>query len=362
MNTKGPQALTGKSAVQAQEPLASPGGSEGVLNQAKDSKDAQTDAHFGDLWKQIQTKYGAKPDKPREIKKTLGKDDFLKIMITQMKNQDPTSPFKAEEMATQMAQFASVEQLQNLNSSVGKMANSNQPLERLAMTNLIGKTVTIDRERFTHNENETSSLGFGLARDAKSTKIKIVSEQGETILEKDLGEYKAGAQTFVWDGAKTNGMPVKSGNFIFKIEAVDANDRAIAMDSKGQSKVVGVAFDGPEGTLLVGDANSPQKITMRNVIRIDSTEEGAAAAIPGARSMASALQLQGVPMASAAASQMNAASRGTSPGLAMGTEARKALDAYEAAKASDGKNSAVQKSEKSAEKGFPNGISSEDTI
>lgn len=341
--------MTGKDPAQAAEPMDTPGGVGGLLSKDKDAAGAATEGQFGDLWKKIQTKYGAKPEKPREIKKALGKDDFLKIMITQMKNQDPTKPFKAEEMATQMAQFASVEQLQNLNTSVGKMANSNQPLERLAMTNLIGKTVTIDRERFVHNENETSSLGFGLARDAAKTKIKIISESGETILEKDLGESKAGDQTFVWDGAKTNGMPVKSGNFIYKIEAVDAGDRSIAMDTRSQSKVVGVAFEGPEGVLLVGDANSPQKITMRNVIRIDTSGEGSpgasAPAIPGARSMASVLQSQGI-----------GAPRVKAEALPQGIVAK----AYEAAKATDGKMMTAEKSEKPAEKGFPSGLSSDE--
>ena len=206
-NMKGAAALRGVDAsVHNDHPIETSGGEGGLLNNAKDAKESAATEKFGDLWKQIQTQYGAKPEKPREIKKQLGKDDFLRIMITQMKNQDPTSPFKAEEMATQMAQFASVEQLQNMNQSMSKMANANQPLERLAMTGLIGKTVTIDRERFVHNENETSSLGYSLSRPSKETKLKIVSEQGETILEKDLGPQKAGDQTFVWDGSKTNGM------------------------------------------------------------------------------------------------------------------------------------------------------------
>ncbi len=375
MNTGSAEAQ--KAPAQASEPLNTGGGAGGLLKQEKDIAESAQEAQFGDLWKQIQTRYGARPDKPREIKKNLGKDDFLRIMITQMKNQDPTSPFKAEEMATQMAQFASVEQLQNMNTSMSKMANANQPLERLAMTNLIGKTVTIDRERFVHNENETSTLGFALDRDAKETKLKVISEQGETILEKDLGPQKAGDQSFVWDGAKTNGLPVKSGNFIFKVEAKDAGGRSIAMNAKGQAKVVGVAFEGPEGVLLVGDANSPQKITMRNVIRIDTNGDDSPA-IPGARSMASALQAQGIAGASPTA---GASPQGVVPGKggltgnwaafepgvgsrnvdpAANAEARKALEAYEAAKATEGNKVASEKIEKTAEKGFPNGISSGD--
>jgi flagellar basal-body rod modification protein FlgD len=390
-NMKGAAALQPMTPdAHASEPMATSGGEGGLLNAQKDSKESAAGEKFGDLWKQIQTQYGAKPDKPREIKKQLGKDDFLRIMITQMKNQDPTNPFKAEEMATQMAQFASVEQLQNMNMSMTKMANANQPLERLAMTGLIGKTITIDRERFTHqSDNETSSLGYSLERPSKSTKLKIMSEQGETILEKDLGPQKAGDNTFVWDGAKTNGMNTKPGNFIFRVEAVDDGGRAIAMQTKGQAKVVGVAFDGPEGVLLVGNPNSPQKITMRNVIRIDSAGSEAPA-IPGARSMASALQAQGVapgaggesaarPDEAAAGEpspqgvvpqkgglngnwisyEKGVGSKNLDPSTA-NSEARKALEAYEAAKTSVGKNPTTEKNEKSAEKGFPSGFSSGD--
>src|SRR3954451_19142441 len=141
-------------------------GAGGLLNEQKDTKVSPTEAKFGDVLQKIQTKYGAKPEKQREIKKTLGKDDFLRIMITQLKNQDPTSPFKAEQMATEMAQFTSVEQLQNVNQNLGKLQNTQQPLERLAMTNMIGKVVTIDRERFQHVEGQNESLSFNLPKDA----------------------------------------------------------------------------------------------------------------------------------------------------------------------------------------------------
>jgi hypothetical protein len=68
--------------------------SDSISTRGRDTKEAATDPKFGEVFSQIQAKYGEKPEKPREIKKTLGKDDFLKIMITQMKNQDPRIPLK----------------------------------------------------------------------------------------------------------------------------------------------------------------------------------------------------------------------------------------------------------------------------
>src|SRR6476620_11273017 len=109
------------------------------FSQARDAQEAATAPKFGDVYQQIQAKYGAKPEKQREIKKTLGKDDFLKLMVTQMKNQDPTNPFKAEQMATEIAQFTTVEQLHNMNQNLTKMTGQNKPLEQMAMTGMIGK-------------------------------------------------------------------------------------------------------------------------------------------------------------------------------------------------------------------------------
>ena len=71
----------------------------------------------------------------------LGKDDFLKLLITQLSNQDPTSPMEDTQFISQMAQFSSLEQMTNMNESFNKMAamiNSRQA------TSTLGKTVEVD--------------------------------------------------------------------------------------------------------------------------------------------------------------------------------------------------------------------------
>lgn len=253
----------------------------GLLNDQKDAKEASTEAKFGDLWKQIQSKYGAKPEKPREIKKTLDKDDFLKIMVTQMKHQDPTNPFKAEQFAAEMAQFTTVEQLHNLNSGMTKLTTANQPLEKLAMTGLIGKTVTVDRERFPHTEGQNEALTYVLPKDAKEVHIAVISDAGETVFEKDMGAQKQGENTFSWDGLKKNTLPSKTGAYMFRVMAKDDRGQSIAMSPNTQARVIGVSFEGQEPVFLIGSAANPTKVTMKNIVKIDDDSGGNT--IPGAQ-------------------------------------------------------------------------------
>ena len=265
-----PNASGGNVAVNSSADIGTASGPGGLLNQEKDQKTASTEAKFGEVLQQIQAKYGAKTEKPREIKKTLGKDDFLRIMITQMKNQDPTKPFNADQMAQQMAQYTSVEQLQNVNQNLTKMQNQNQPLERMAMTNMIGKVVTVDRERFPHTEGSHESLAFALPKNSKSVKVAIISEKGETVLEKDVGALKAGENAFTWDGVGSNTVAAKTGNYMIRVEAKDEKGMAMQTNPQTTARVVGVSFEGPEAVFLVGDARHQDKIMMKNIVRIET--------------------------------------------------------------------------------------------
>lgn len=233
------------------------------------TKDASTKPKFGEIWNNIQAKYGEKPKQQREIKKTLDKDDFMRLMVTQMKHQDPTQPFKAEQFAAELAQYASVEQLKNLNKSMEKLTSENKPTDRLAMTSLIGKTVSIDRDRFIHTENQTTPLTFDIPSDAKNVKVQVLNALGEVMFEKDIGAMKKGKQSYNWDGKQNNTLAAKTGQYNLRVSGEDENGKKIDISSKARGRVVGVSYEGAEPVFLVGDNQNYEKISFKNISRID---------------------------------------------------------------------------------------------
>jgi flagellar hook assembly protein FlgD len=255
-------------------------------------------------------------------------------MMTQMQHQDPTNPFKAEQMATQVAQFTSVEQLQNINQSVNKLGSQNKPLEQMMMTNMIGKTVTIDRERFPHSEGENEALGFTLSKNSESTRVSIVGPTGEEVFHKDLGKQNAGEVNLAWDGIGSNSLPAKTGDYTLKVEAKDDRGQNILMNSQAQSRVVGVSFEGTEPVLLVGDGKHQEKITMRNVVRVD-LDQGQMGRSPGAEAMRKT---------------------NPSPATFMPLPILNNVSAQTASQQVQGSKAAVNVVSRDVEKGFPNGL------
>jgi flagellar basal-body rod modification protein FlgD len=224
---------------------------------------------------QLQARYGEKPKEARAIKKQLDKDDFMRIMITEMKHQDPTKPMDSDRMATQMAQITSVEQLKNVGGAIDKLAEKSSASDRLAMSAMIGKAVTVDKGRFAHQKGTVSSVNFNLPEDADKIRLSIQNDKGEEIATRELEPMKAGMNVYNWDGLNSSNLSSSTGNYIVRIDAENAQGKKIRIDSVDRDTVVGVSFDGGETNFLVGDPKNPQKVNFKNVIRIESEERGA---------------------------------------------------------------------------------------
>ncbi len=222
---------------------------------------------------QMQAKYGEKPKEARPVKKQLDKDDFMRIMITEMKHQDPTKPMDAEKMATQMAQITSVEQLKNVSNAIEKLSDKNSASDRLAMSAMIGKSVTVDKGRFNHIKGTVAALNFELPEPAQKVKLTVLDERGEEVATRELEPKAAGPNVYNWDGMNESGIQSKSGSYTIRIDAENKAGNKIKIDPISRETIVGVTLEGGETNFLVGDSKNPQKVGFKNVIKIEGDAE-----------------------------------------------------------------------------------------
>jgi flagellar basal-body rod modification protein FlgD len=221
---------------------------------------------------QLQARYGEKQKEARPIKKQLDKDDFMRIMITEMRHQDPTKPMDSDRMATQMAQITSVEQLKNVSGAIEKLSEKSSASDRLAMSAMIGKAVTVDKSRFSHQKGTASPVNFTLPEDAQKIKLTIMDERGEEVATRELEPMKSGLNVYNWDGINASNLQSTTGTYLVRVDAENAQGKKISVDSITRDRVVGVSFDGGETHFLVGDSKNPQKVGFKNVVRIESED------------------------------------------------------------------------------------------
>ncbi|MBN1957460.1 MAG: flagellar hook assembly protein FlgD [Desulfuromonadales bacterium] len=156
----------------------------------------------------------------------MGKEDFLKLLVAQLENQDPMNPSDPTEFTAQLAQFSQLEQLTNMNTSLEGLTAMSNEMQRMSALGLIGQDVVAQADQF-HFNGETMELGYRLEAPADDVKMYVLSETGSTLAtitgrETDSGEY------FIdWDGYSDFGMPLESGDYSLVIKAVDEDDRLI---------------------------------------------------------------------------------------------------------------------------------------
>jgi flagellar basal-body rod modification protein FlgD len=195
----------------------------------------------------------------------LDKDAFFKLMIANMKNQDPTNPLKSHEMAAQLANFSSLEQMQNMNTTLGEIKAGQKPSEQFQSLSLIGKAVSGDSSKLVRAKGDTDhDFQFNLPADAKEVSVKVLNAAGEEVRKYDLANLKKGDNKITWNGHDSRDNVVPVGEYRFAIEAKGSNGTKLAVKTDFSGMITGVNYT-PEGpVLMIGN----QTIRLRDVRKI----------------------------------------------------------------------------------------------
>jgi flagellar basal-body rod modification protein FlgD len=191
---------------------------------------------------------GAGATGPRE----LGQDDFLRLLVTQLKHQDPLKPIDNAAFVAELAQFSQLEQsakqVKLLEQSIETQAANLQ----FSMLPLVGREVRFLGGVVDLAQNPVA-MQYSLDEPAAAVTVTISDMSNHTVRTLALGPQQAGNQQVEWDGATQTGASASPGMYRFTVSALNAQGDRVNSTSTSRLRVSGVRTENGHPTLLVGD-------------------------------------------------------------------------------------------------------------
>jgi flagellar basal-body rod modification protein FlgD len=176
---------------------------------------------------------------------TLGQDEFMTMLLAQLKNQDPLNPMDGKDFAAQLAQFSTLQQITNLNTTMSSLPTYLQSLSNSQMANMIGANA-LAKGNVINVSGATTNISYTLPADIQSGTIKIYNTNGAQVDTLSIGSQKAGINTTSW-----NSSYVGAGNYTFAISAVDQSNNAVSASTLISGKITGVSFKNNNAYLTI---------------------------------------------------------------------------------------------------------------
>ncbi|MFW0697705.1 flagellar hook assembly protein FlgD [Pantoea sp. R13S299] len=155
-------------------------------------------------------------------------NQFLTMLVTQLKNQDPTNPMDNSQLTTQLAQINTLSGIEKLNTTLGSISGQITTSQSLQSSTLIGHGVMVNGGQILVGKGTTTPFGVELASASTGASATIKDAGGNVIDTVDLGALSAGVHTFSWDGKLTDGSVAPDGKYSVAIAASNGNTQLVA--------------------------------------------------------------------------------------------------------------------------------------
>ena len=194
----------------------------------------------------------------------LGKNEFLKLLVTQLRYQDPLNPLQGEEMAAQLAQFSSLEQLVNIGEALEAQEDGNAALVAAVTNstamNTIGKEVTAVSDQVYIPADGDAEVSF-MSAGAGTATLTITDSRGKVLGTRDLG-YLAGGEHKVDVGNAAAGLAEGGYRYVIDVKAPDG--KSVDVETYTTARIDGITY-GQDGALLTA---GPLRIKPGSIVTI----------------------------------------------------------------------------------------------
>lgn len=147
-------------------------------------------------------------------------ETFLKMLVTQMTNQDPTNPMDNAQLTSQLAQISTVSGLENMNSTLSTLLGQVSASRAMDSADLIGKKVLVPGSEVSVTDGKPASIGVDIPSTADSVVVTVLDKDGNVVRTIDMKGQTAGVKDIAWDGKNDAGTAVADGKYTFKVAAM----------------------------------------------------------------------------------------------------------------------------------------------
>ena len=186
----------------------------------------------------------------------LGKDDFLKLLLTELKYQDPTEPMDSGKILTQTSQLAGLEASENTNKALESLAASMQSTLGLTSISAIGKIADTGSDAINHEKGKETVFEVYFPTDVASGTVNITDTEGNVISTIDIDPNEKGVYKFGWSGITESGNVADSG--IYRVNATYKDPDGVDKETRfGAYPIESVKFEDGKTLVRVGSSYIP---------------------------------------------------------------------------------------------------------
>ena len=183
----------------------------------------------------------------------LGKDDFMKLLLTELKYQDPTSPMDTEKMLTQTSQLATLESADNTKKALEKLTDQLSASANLGIVGAIGKMASLGKDTILVSKDSDPNFDLYFKHDIQSGTVKIKDKNGNLVKTLTLQPQKGGVLNFAWDGTDDSGKRVPEGEYSISADYSDGSSGSYTT-AYGKFPIESVKFDKGDALLKLGNS------------------------------------------------------------------------------------------------------------
>lgn len=200
--------------------------------------------------------------------KALDRDDFLKLLVAQMKNQDPLKPQDNTQFVAELAQFSNLEQSMGINERLDLLALQSRGQSNAQVLGMVGQKATIKGSILTIDGSGVGApINFSLSGKTASTLVNIQNQSGNIVRTIDVGPRAAGLAQVMWDGRDLAGNVQPKGSYMISVAAKDSVGGRVGVEQNTSAIVTAISFDTGYPVLhLSNGATAP----VSDLLRVDS--------------------------------------------------------------------------------------------